>query len=86
MLMAENVRTMLPMLVRHKVVTEAEVDVDTLAERLRRESRDGNLCLMFPLVVSVTLTWPRASCLQRLLPVASYRQALFQQAARPDDN
>jgi ubiquinone/menaquinone biosynthesis C-methylase UbiE len=56
MLMAENVRTMLPMLIRHKVVTEAEVDVDTLAERLRREARDRNRCLMFPLVVSA---WSR---------------------------
>jgi ubiquinone/menaquinone biosynthesis C-methylase UbiE len=55
-LMAENVRTMLPMLVRHKVVTAAEVDLATLAERLRRETVDGGRCLMFPLLVGA---WSR---------------------------
>ena len=51
-LMAANVRTMLPMLVHHNVVTEAQVDLDTLAGRLRRGALDGGRCLMFPLLVS----------------------------------
>jgi hypothetical protein len=37
--MAANLRTMLPMLERHKVTTAAEVDLATLAERLRRDRR-----------------------------------------------
>jgi len=55
-LMAANLRTMLPMLVRHKVVTPAEVGLETLADRLRREAQDGGRCLMFPLLVSA---WTR---------------------------
>jgi ubiquinone/menaquinone biosynthesis C-methylase UbiE len=55
-LMAENVRTMLPMLVRHGVVTAAEVGVASLAERLRREAVEGGRCLMFPLLIG---TWAR---------------------------
>ena len=49
-LMAANLRTMLPMLERHNVTTAAEVDVATLAERLRHEAVDGARCLLFPLV------------------------------------
>jgi SAM-dependent methyltransferase len=55
-LMAANIRTMLPMLVRLKVVTAAEVGLDTLADRLRQEAVDGGRCLMFPLLVSA---WSR---------------------------
>jgi SAM-dependent methyltransferase len=50
-LMAANLRTMLPMLERHKVTTAAEVDLATLAERLRRETVEGRRCLQFPLVM-----------------------------------
>jgi hypothetical protein len=50
-LMAANLRTMLPMLERHKVTTAAEVDLATLAERLRRETVEGQRCLQFPLVM-----------------------------------
>ena len=56
-LMAANIRTMLPMLVRLKAVTAAEVGLDTLADRLRQEAVDGGRCLMFPLLVSA---WSRA--------------------------
>jgi ubiquinone/menaquinone biosynthesis C-methylase UbiE len=49
-LMAANVRTMLPELLRQKIVTAAEVDIETLADRLRREAIDGGRCLMFPLL------------------------------------
>jgi ubiquinone/menaquinone biosynthesis C-methylase UbiE len=55
-LMAANIRTMLPMLVRLKAVTAAEVGLDTLADRLRQEAVDGGRCLMFPLLVSA---WSR---------------------------
>jgi ubiquinone/menaquinone biosynthesis C-methylase UbiE len=50
-LMAANLRTMLPMLERHKMTTAAEVDLATLAERLRRETVEGRRCLQFPLVM-----------------------------------
>jgi SAM-dependent methyltransferase len=56
-LMAANIRTMLPLLVRLKVVTAAEVGLDTLAQRLRQEAVDGGRCLMFPLLISA---WSRA--------------------------
>jgi SAM-dependent methyltransferase len=55
-LMAANIRTMLPVLVRLKAVTAAEVGLDTLADRLRQEAVDGGRCLMFPLLVSA---WSR---------------------------
>jgi hypothetical protein len=56
-LMAANIRTMFPILERLNVVTAAEVGLDTLADRLRREAVDGGRCLMFPLLVSA---WSRA--------------------------
>jgi SAM-dependent methyltransferase len=56
-LMASNIRTMLPMLVRLNVVTAADVDLNTLADRLRHEAVVGGRCLMFPLLVSA---WSRA--------------------------
>ncbi len=55
-LMAGNIRTMLPLLSRLKVVTAAEVALETLADRLRHESVDGGRCLMFPLLISA---WSR---------------------------
>jgi SAM-dependent methyltransferase len=51
-LMAANIRTMLPMLLHLKAVSTAEVSLDTLAARLRREAVDGGRCLMFPLLIS----------------------------------
>jgi SAM-dependent methyltransferase len=51
-LMAANLRTMLPMLLHSKVVSAAEVGLETLAERLRQEAVEGGRCLMFPLLVS----------------------------------
>ena len=56
-LMAANIRTMLPVLVRLKLATAAEACVDTLADRLRREAVEGGRCLMFPLLVGA---WSRA--------------------------
>jgi SAM-dependent methyltransferase len=55
-LMAANICTMLPLLVRLNVVTGAEVGLDTLAQRLRQEAVDGGRCLMFPLLISA---WSR---------------------------
>ncbi len=55
-LMAGNIRTMLPLLSRLKVVTAAEVALETLADRLRHEAVDGGRCLMFPLLISA---WSR---------------------------
>ena len=60
-LMAANVRTMLPMLLRLNAVSEAEVGLDTLAERLKREAVEGKRCLMFPLLVSACVRLPTAS-------------------------
>jgi hypothetical protein len=57
-LMAANVRTMFAMLERHKIVSEAEVGLDTLAERMRREAVDGGCCLSFPLLVGA---WSRVA-------------------------
>jgi SAM-dependent methyltransferase len=53
-LMAANVRTMLPMLLRLNTVTEAEVGLDTLAERLKQEAVEGRRTLMFPLLISAS--------------------------------
>jgi SAM-dependent methyltransferase len=55
-LMAANIRTMLPLLSRLKVVTSAEVGLETLADRLRHEAVDGGRCLMFPLLIGA---WSR---------------------------
>jgi ubiquinone/menaquinone biosynthesis C-methylase UbiE len=55
-LMAGNIRTMLPLLSRLKVVTASEVGLETLADRLRHEAVDGGRCLMFPLLISA---WSR---------------------------
>jgi SAM-dependent methyltransferase len=60
-LMAANVRAMLPMLVRLNAAREAEVGLETLAERLRQEAVEGGRCLMFPLLVSACSRLPRAS-------------------------
>jgi hypothetical protein len=55
-LMAANVRTMLPMLLRSNLVSAAEVGLETLADRLRQEALEGGRCLMFPLLISA---WSR---------------------------
>jgi ubiquinone/menaquinone biosynthesis C-methylase UbiE len=57
-LMAANVRTMLPMLLQQKVVSAAEVGLETLADRLRQEALEGGRCLMFPLLISA---WARVA-------------------------
>jgi hypothetical protein len=40
-MIAELVRTLLPEMARLSVATPAEVDIETLAERLRREAAEG---------------------------------------------
>jgi 2-polyprenyl-3-methyl-5-hydroxy-6-metoxy-1,4-benzoquinol methylase len=60
-LMAANVRTMLPMLLRLNAASEAEVGLETLAERLRQEAVEGGRCLMFPLLISACSRLPAPS-------------------------
>jgi SAM-dependent methyltransferase len=55
-LMAANVRSALPMLERHQVTSAAEIGIDTLAERLRREAVESGGCIMFPLLMGA---WSR---------------------------
>jgi ubiquinone/menaquinone biosynthesis C-methylase UbiE len=48
--MAETLRSLLPMAARHGVTTAAEADIETMAERLRRESIASNASIVLPLV------------------------------------
>jgi len=50
------VRSLLPMIERFNVATAAEVGIDTLAERLRREALASNACIMLPPLVGA---WSR---------------------------
>jgi ubiquinone/menaquinone biosynthesis C-methylase UbiE len=45
---AETLRSLLPAMERAGVATAAEVEVDTLAERLRREAIANDACIMLP--------------------------------------
>jgi ubiquinone/menaquinone biosynthesis C-methylase UbiE len=54
--MAGTLRSLLPMTERLGIATAAEVDIDTLAERLRREAVDNNACIMLPPLVGA---WTR---------------------------
>jgi ubiquinone/menaquinone biosynthesis C-methylase UbiE len=49
--LAATVRSLLPIAERLGVATAAEVDIDSLADRLRREAVDSNACLMPPPLV-----------------------------------
>lgn len=53
---AETLRSLLPTIERAGIATAAEVDVDTLAERLRRESLANDACMMLPPVIGA---WTR---------------------------
>lgn len=55
--LADSLRSLLPSMVEHGLVTAAEMDVDTLAARLRAESLARDLCFIFPLTVGA---WARA--------------------------
>jgi ubiquinone/menaquinone biosynthesis C-methylase UbiE len=55
-LMAENVRSALPMLERHKVTSATEIGTDTLVDRLRQETVASGGCVMFPLLMGA---WSR---------------------------
>jgi ubiquinone/menaquinone biosynthesis C-methylase UbiE len=48
---AETIRSLLPSMERLGVTTAAEVDVDTLAERLRAEAIAGDHCIFLPLLI-----------------------------------
>jgi SAM-dependent methyltransferase len=55
--LADLLRSMLPMTEVLGVATRAEVDIDTLAERLRREALEQNASLMGPVLIGA---WSRA--------------------------
>ena len=56
-LLAGITRTLLPVMTVHHIATSAEVDIDTLEDRLRAASHDGS-GVMAPLLVSA---WARTS-------------------------
>lgn len=56
--MAESVRSMLPLIVRFGVATEGEVDVETLADRLRSETVAADAVVKAPDVVSAWIRMP----------------------------
>jgi ubiquinone/menaquinone biosynthesis C-methylase UbiE len=55
---AETLRSLLPTMERLGVATAAEVEVDTFAERLRRETVGSNACIMLPPLVGA---WTRTA-------------------------
>ena len=59
--MAHLMQSLLPMAERTGVATAAEVDIGTLAERLRAEAVDTNACLMMPPLVGAWTRVPAAS-------------------------
>jgi len=48
---AETVRTMLPMLEKHGLATAADIDIDTLADRLRQESLERQAPILGPMLL-----------------------------------
>ena len=56
-LLAGIVRTLLPVITAHHIATAAEVDIDTLEERLRETSRQG-VGVLAPLLVSACARTP----------------------------
>ncbi len=55
--LADSLRSFLPSMIEHGLTTEAELDVETLAARLRAESLAHDICFIFPLTVGA---WARA--------------------------
>jgi ubiquinone/menaquinone biosynthesis C-methylase UbiE len=62
--LADTMRSLLPVAQRNDVTTAAEVDIETLAQRLRKESVENNACIMLPPLVGA---WARVPVLRRLL-------------------
>ncbi|MCC6734970.1 MAG: class I SAM-dependent methyltransferase [Bauldia sp.] len=56
--LADSLRSLLPSMILLGLASEAEIEVDSLAERLRAESLAHNLCFIFPVVVGA---WGRAA-------------------------
>ena len=54
--LAETLRSLLPMAERVGVATPAEVEIDSMAERLRQEALESNACLMPPPLIGA---WAR---------------------------
>lgn len=54
--LAESVRSLAPMLERRGIASAAAMDVDTLAERLRRDALAGDHCFIFPRLVGAWAT------------------------------
>ncbi len=56
--LAATVRSLLPMAERLGVATAAEVEIDSLAERLRREAVENNACIVLPPLIGA---WTRVA-------------------------
>ena len=56
--LASVLRSLLPLTERLNIATRAEVDIDAVAERLRREAVENNACIMPPALVGA---WTRKS-------------------------
>jgi SAM-dependent methyltransferase len=54
--LAAVIRALLPLIVKFGMATEAEVDIDTLADRLRKETVAANACWLSPVLVGA---WAR---------------------------
>jgi hypothetical protein len=55
-LIADTIRSVLPTMMRHGIVTETEVEIDTLETRLRAEAVAGGGCISSPVLVGA---WTR---------------------------
>jgi hypothetical protein len=55
--LADTLRSLLPMAERAGVATAAEIAIETMAERLRKEAVENNACIMPPPLVGA---WTRA--------------------------
>ncbi|MCW5696209.1 MAG: methyltransferase domain-containing protein [Bauldia sp.] len=53
---AESIRSLAPLLERRGIATAAEMDVDTLSERLRRDALAGDHCFVFPRLIGAWAT------------------------------
>src|SRR5690606_24503638 len=56
--LAETMRTLLPGMVAAGIATEAEIGIDTLADRLRAEAVAGGHCVFYPRLIGA---WAPAS-------------------------
>jgi ubiquinone/menaquinone biosynthesis C-methylase UbiE len=58
--LADSLRSLLPSMILLGLATEADIGVDTLADRLRAESLANDLCFIFPLTVGAWARLARA--------------------------